>query len=411
MDETDLDISRDEMLRRWTVAQERMKSLETEQRRSAELERELSELQAENVILKGKLEKLSGEVSLKNEQINELFKKWQNGNITFLLKENGELSKKWHQAEDRAEEAKLSLQSAQNALSDKEHLLSSAAAQANEKDAQIAILVRKFEELKAENQRLQSELHQLHSEGIGRVEEKIKEISLLRSEHEEQEQRLRQEVHEMETVYQEKDIELQKLALQLGQFKMQFHQESLRLQEENRILKDKLEDRDRQVQRTPAQVQEQPHQPILHAVQEPPVAGTLQESPHSPENRRVLLVESNPESVAMIADVLRSSGYEVFSADTEEQIVAACENRAVDVLLMNIVMDTIDVYSLSHRLVQDSSANTIPIILMASSPQVTEIFKQEGPASVRSYLYKPFSKEELLAALDFVISSRPKSGH
>ncbi len=391
MDEINLEVSREEMLRRWTIAQERLNALESEQRRRGDLSREASELHAENAILKGQLEKLSSEVKLKNEQINELFKKWQNGNITFLLKENGELSRKWRFAEDRAEEAKQIMQSAQNALADKEHHLSSAIGQLNEKDSQISILLRKFEDLRAENQRLQSDLQLLHNEGLGRLEEKIQEISSLRVDHDRQEQRMRQEVHEMETGYQEKDIELQKLGVQFGQFKMQFQQECMRLQDENRALREILGDK----------------APPLPARS---VQGTAVPAQSASASRtklkRIMLVESHPESAAMISGVLTEAGYEVFAASTADQILAACGSQSVDALLINIIADDIDVYALSHQLVQDSPAKTVPIILMASNPQSTEIFKQEGSQSVQSYLYKPFSREDLLATLDFVAASR-----
>lgn len=522
MENPNANYNRDELIKHWTLIQER-------------LQKEAQGFQAENAILKGQLEKTSGEIKLKNEQISELFKKWQGGSMAFILKENSDLSRKLHEALSEVDRYKLEVQGLQNVLRDKDHQMSSVHSvlnentdikakllsaeakveelrgnvqslheqlmekdrkivaaqplfqknteliqklssvdrkldeyaqtiqelqktimdreyklaqaqsalqensalaqklsaaelkndelrqivqslqntlmnnefklshwegQSKEKDSQLALLVRKVTELKNENVRLQSEIQKLHSEDVARYEERIREIAGIRQEHEAREQVLRQEMQKMESDFHEKDIELQKLNIQYGQLRLQYQQEYVKLQDENETLR-----------------AESPKIAVAEPLRAAPVSPASAPAPQKPaavptsvpasKGRKILLVESNPETSKLIIEALTRSSYQVSAINDTQKILEAARQPSIDLILMNVVSDDVDVFTLCREISQDSSARKVPVVIMASNPDMTQMLQEEAPQLIQSFLYKPFSIDEMISTIALAVSMAP----
>src|SRR5437773_1609105 len=81
---------KEELLKRCISAEERAKYMESELGKLAHHQKEIQQLNAENAILLGRVEKLGLENNMKNRQIDELFKKWDISSLNLTLKENME---------------------------------------------------------------------------------------------------------------------------------------------------------------------------------------------------------------------------------------------------------------------------------------------------------------------------------
>src|SRR5258708_3922803 len=94
MDRHLLSDKEEDLLKRARFAEERVKILELELQRFGDYQKETQQLQVENAILRGRVEKMTNEIEVKNYRIDELYKKWQDSSIHSTLKENQELSSK-----------------------------------------------------------------------------------------------------------------------------------------------------------------------------------------------------------------------------------------------------------------------------------------------------------------------------
>ncbi len=113
------------------------------------------------------------------------------------------------------------------------------------------------------------------------------------------------------------------------------------------------------------------------------------------------------ENEMIIADTicitLKKLGYNVLPpAPNYTKAIAMIENSKPDLLLLDInlggIKDGIDVAKYSR------SINNIPIIFLTANSDLTTI-ERAKPVKPNAYLVKPFSKEDLYAAIEIAISN------
>lgn len=92
---------KEELLKRCISAEERAKLMESERGQTAQYQKAVQELQAENAIMQGRIQKLTQDIALKNQQIDELFKKWEHSDLNQMGLENLSLAQKLSGREDK----------------------------------------------------------------------------------------------------------------------------------------------------------------------------------------------------------------------------------------------------------------------------------------------------------------------
>jgi two-component system KDP operon response regulator KdpE len=110
---------------------------------------------------------------------------------------------------------------------------------------------------------------------------------------------------------------------------------------------------------------------------------------------RILVVDDEPSILAAIAPLLRSHGYEVFTAMSGKAAIEAVELRQPDVIVLDLGLPDMSGIEVC-RLLRDGSLVPI-IILSARGAEADKVAALDAGAD--DYVTKPFGSEELLARI------------
>ena len=119
----------------------------------------------------------------------------------------------------------------------------------------------------------------------------------------------------------------------------------------------------------------------------------------------VLVVDDEPDMVALLQDVLRRAGFEVDGAQCGEEARRAMASRDYALMLLDLRLKTEDGLTLAREMRQ---ASAIPIIMISGSSDETDrVLLLELAAD--DFLIKPFSPRELVARVRAVLRRYDKS--
>jgi two-component system, cell cycle response regulator DivK len=83
-------------------------------------------------------------------------------------------------------------------------------------------------------------------------------------------------------------------------------------------------------------------------------------------NKRILVVEDQPDNRRILRDMLGNAGYELIEAETGEEALIAVEAQRPDLILMDIQLPVMDGYEATRRIRSNPKLKSIPIIAVTS---------------------------------------------
>jgi two-component system, cell cycle response regulator DivK len=83
-------------------------------------------------------------------------------------------------------------------------------------------------------------------------------------------------------------------------------------------------------------------------------------------NKRILVVEDQPDSRRIIRDMLAPTDYEIIEAENGEEALAAIAKQRPDLILMDIQLPIMDGYTATKQIKADPVLRSIPIIAVTS---------------------------------------------
>jgi len=123
------------------------------------------------------------------------------------------------------------------------------------------------------------------------------------------------------------------------------------------------------------------------------------------EQLRVLVVDDEPNIVDVITMALRFEGFEVESAGSGADAIAAVAARKPAVMVLDVMLPDIDGFEVARRLAGARAG--VPIIFLTAR-DATEDVVHGLTVGGDDYVTKPFSLEELVARIRTVLR---RSGH
>ena len=117
----------------------------------------------------------------------------------------------------------------------------------------------------------------------------------------------------------------------------------------------------------------------------------------------ILVVDDDPVSCELMADVLKEGGTEVVTETNPERALELASERRFDVALFDIRMPAMDGITLLQRF--HESQPEIPIIIMTGFGSVESAVEALG-AGAADYLSKPADVEEIRAAVTRALGRR-----
>lgn len=118
--------------------------------------------------------------------------------------------------------------------------------------------------------------------------------------------------------------------------------------------------------------------------------------------RTVLVVDDDPTQCLLIAEFLRSSGYEVFTAASGEDGYDLARRLIPDVIMLDVMMPYIDGFNICSELGLNARTAHIPVILMTGLRE-PEALLQGNTAGAVDFITKPIDWPALPSRIAHVL--------
>ncbi|MEZ2318510.1 MAG: response regulator [Microcoleus sp.] len=123
------------------------------------------------------------------------------------------------------------------------------------------------------------------------------------------------------------------------------------------------------------------------------------------QQNSILIVDDNPNNLAVLFDFLTASGFKVLVARTGESALTKAEYSLPDLILLDVLMPGIDGFETCQHLKAKDSTKDIPIIFMTALDETENKVKGFDLGAV-DYVTKPIQNEEVLARVKAHLSIR-----
>ena len=110
----------------------------------------------------------------------------------------------------------------------------------------------------------------------------------------------------------------------------------------------------------------------------------------------VLVVDDDPQTLAMLVGVLGEEGYQVQPADSGKLALLSVAAQPPDLVLLDIRMPGMDGFEVCRRLKQIESGRRVPVMFVSASKEKEEWVEGLALGAV-DFLCKPVQREELVA--------------
>lgn len=111
--------------------------------------------------------------------------------------------------------------------------------------------------------------------------------------------------------------------------------------------------------------------------------------------KKILVVDDEAELLKAISILLKTSGYEVITAQDGQEGLEKAKSLSPDLIVLDILMPKMDGYEACRLLKFDEKYKSIPIIMLTA--KVQDIDKAMGKkVGADDYITKPFETQDLV---------------
>jgi len=114
--------------------------------------------------------------------------------------------------------------------------------------------------------------------------------------------------------------------------------------------------------------------------------------------KKILVVEDNADVREEILAILRFEGFEVRDADNGRRGLELMKEWTPDIVVCDLMMPDMDGYAMLEALRADPQSRAIPFLCLTARAERRDM-RKAMELGADDYLTKPFTAEELLAAL------------
>ncbi|MBW4661923.1 MAG: response regulator transcription factor [Drouetiella hepatica Uher 2000/2452] len=117
------------------------------------------------------------------------------------------------------------------------------------------------------------------------------------------------------------------------------------------------------------------------------------------ENKRLLLIDDDPNLILLVKDYLEFRGYEVITAENGQEALEVLDKDTPDMIICDVMMPQMDGYSLVEHVRKNPRTNWIPVLFLSAKGQSQDRVKGLNTGA-DVYMVKPFEPEELVAQVE-----------
>jgi CheY-like chemotaxis protein len=122
----------------------------------------------------------------------------------------------------------------------------------------------------------------------------------------------------------------------------------------------------------------------------------------SPVKKTVIIVEDEPDTAEMFAEMMNISGYTVFKSYGGTAALNLITNHKPDAVVLDVMMPDLSGLEVLRFIRRDPRLEHIPVILVSAKSMPNDI-KDGIDAGASMYLTKPVSYNDLKSAVDQVL--------
>ncbi|MBS1603199.1 MAG: response regulator [Bacteroidetes bacterium] len=120
-------------------------------------------------------------------------------------------------------------------------------------------------------------------------------------------------------------------------------------------------------------------------------------------NKRVLILDDDPDILQICSIVLKKKGFEVSTLNTSNQVIDQVRNYHPDVILMDNWIPGPGGIEATRMLKLSPETHGIPVIFFSANSNVTQLARE---ARADYFLQKPFDITELEAIVQMAINHK-----
>ena len=116
-------------------------------------------------------------------------------------------------------------------------------------------------------------------------------------------------------------------------------------------------------------------------------------------NKKVLIVDDDPDTVELVKRILRLSDFDVASARNGFEAISITEQLQPDIILLDLMMPEIDGKATLKKIREISHAPILILSALIEKENIVELLNLGGD----DYVTKPFHRDELIARIQAVL--------
>jgi len=117
------------------------------------------------------------------------------------------------------------------------------------------------------------------------------------------------------------------------------------------------------------------------------------------DNKRLLLIDDDPNLILLVKDYLEFRGYEVVTAENGRKALSVLAEEIPDMIICDVMMPEMDGYTFVEQLRLDPRTSWIPVLFLSAKGQSQDRVKGLTKGA-DVYMVKPFEPEELVAQVE-----------
>lgn len=115
--------------------------------------------------------------------------------------------------------------------------------------------------------------------------------------------------------------------------------------------------------------------------------------------KKLLLIDDDPNLILLVKDYLEFRGYEVITAENGRDALEILESKTPDMIICDVMMPEMDGYSLVSTIRSEPKTSWIPVLFLSAKGQSQDRVKGLN-IGADVYMVKPFEPEELVAQVE-----------
>ena len=126
------------------------------------------------------------------------------------------------------------------------------------------------------------------------------------------------------------------------------------------------------------------------------------------DQKKLLLIDDDPNLILLVKDYLEFRGYQVMTAGNGREALSALTDLSPDMIICDVMMPEMDGYSVCQQLKADPATQDIPVIFLSALDLTFDKVKAFDVGAA-DYINKPFHPAEVLARVKNQIRIRQQS--